>query len=314
MAGHASATSRSLSRDATLHALAPVEREAVGLDAVAEHDAARPSRARSVSASPAPSSARPSASCRWRGSATPRARRTRASSVVGAGSAQRRCQLAVDARRPAGRAGARWRRSARRTTGAPRAADARAVARGLVGAVADEDLVEREQLLPVVEARRAPSCAPRCAARPAATSAQQVGRRLRALVDEHAREALGSGLSPITGWPSRYLATLATSPSCPSTTTTSSRLEQEAVELGRAATVRGRHVGGIAPSTARAGRLVAQRGAPRPRRACARAASRKKRACSRVPWRASSSRVLASGARRARARGIISAAALRAAG
>ncbi len=32
----------------------------------------------------------------------------------------------------------------------------------------------------------------------------------------------GVGLTPITGWPDRYLAVFATSPSCPTTMTTSS--------------------------------------------------------------------------------------------
>ena len=72
-----------------------------------------------------------------------------------------------------------------------RARRAQRVARRLVGDVADEDLVEREQPLAVVEARLAPSCAPRSRARPAATSASSRPPP-RAVADQHARD-VGSG-------------------------------------------------------------------------------------------------------------------------
>ena len=94
--------------------------------------------------------------------------------------------------------------------------------------MADVDLVEAEQLLAVVERGRRPWCGAAVAPRPAATARQQVAATAPAR-NRTSTPALrpGSGSTPITGCPSRYLATLATRPSCPTATTMSSGREQE---------------------------------------------------------------------------------------
>ncbi len=112
------------------------------------------------------------------------------------------------------------------------AAEREPVARRLVRPVADEDLVQRQERLPVVEPRLT-IVRSSTSARPRATIARRSSGASGAWRHQDAVELRGfDGLTPITICPWRYLARLATRPSCPTATTTSVRLEEEASELG----------------------------------------------------------------------------------
>ena len=233
--------------------------------------------------------------------------RTKNASAVVLGRRQRRARvaLAVDARGPAGGAGAGGDDQAGRGLALARARRRRARSAPTGGVrVPDEHLVEREQLLAVVERAPRPSCGAAARARPAATSAQQVGgsasgawatstpasARVRVEADHRlARRGTWRRWRPARPGPS--------------TTTTSSGSNRKRSSSARCTAAR-RQSAGSPPSTARARRLAAQvalldvleraaalrRGRSAPARACrdARAA-----------------RGTRSGARPGRARGII---------
>ena len=205
-----------------------------------------------------------------RRSATPRARRSASASSLGRGQrAARTWRSRCDARRPAGRAGPGRHDQAGGRLALGALADARARSARTGADVADEDLVERQQLLAVVEPRAPPSCGPRAPRARAATSASRSAAAAGGWRTS-TPAAPGSGLTPITGCPSRYFATLATSPSWPSDHHDVVGLEEEAVELRP----RNRGAPPVARDRGRArspGPPPARVAAARPRRACGRA-------------------------------------------
>ena len=196
-----------------------------------------------------PASSPRSAWCRSPATATPRGRTRPARGSSGRGSGEGAAPLEPDRPAPAGRAGPGADEHARTTPAARPARRVReAVARGLVARVADVDLVEREQRLPVVGAGLDHG-----ARLDRGPSPRQQRRRSPAGGCRTSTPGLrpGSGSMPITGWPSRYFATLATSPSWPTTTTTSSGANRNRARSPRSTLPR-RQSSGIAAATARA--------------------------------------------------------------
>ncbi len=234
-------------RDADLHAPAPVELEAVALDAVAEHARRRRSSPTARSATRR-RRASPSSSERAGRHALGHGSRTKnASSVV---VRRRQRQPRVGARGgcspPSRWRRCRWRRSGPRRTGARARSPTRRPCSGPTGGVAvpDEDLVEREQLLAVVEPRARPSCA-RWTRGAAGGDVGAGGRRSPAGGAGRARRrCAGSGLRPITGWPVEVLGDVGDEPVLPEHDDDVLGLEQEAIEVRRAAPSARAPVGG----------------------------------------------------------------------